>query len=147
MSNVFSGMVRLGSDAEVRYLPNGSPVLSFNAASGTGFGDKQKTLWLRCSFWRNPEKLQPLLVKGGQVFVSGELSQSEYRAQDGSTKTSLELNCNIIDLIGGKQRPDQQSAGQSGGYAPNPPGGAARRDNFDEPPPGKFEDYDDDIPF
>jgi single-strand DNA-binding protein len=146
MSNVFSGMVRLGGAAELRYLPNGSPVLTFNAASSTGFGDKQKTLWLRCSYWRNPEKLQAYLNKGDAVFVSGELSQSEYRAQDGSTKTSLELNCNIIDLIGNKQRPAEHQNAPDSGYAPSAPSGQAKRDNFDQPPI-KYEDYDDDIPF
>lgn len=107
MSNTFTGLVRLSKDPELRYLPSGQAVLTFNAASSVGFGDRQSTLWLRVSYWRNPEKLQPFLHKGDQCVVSGELSQSEYRAQDGSTKTSLELNANIIDLVGRRNESGQ----------------------------------------
>lgn len=41
------------------------------------------------------------------MFVSGELTQSEYRANDGTTKTSLELNANILDLVGKKNDSSQ----------------------------------------
>jgi single-strand DNA-binding protein len=135
MSNIFSAVVRVAKDAEVRTTSNGNTVLSFTAASNVGFGDKQQTLWLRVSLWRNNvDKIQPYLTKGAQCLVSGELTQREYQANDGTTKTSLELNANILDLVGGKresegtqeQRPQQRPAQQ-------------QRDNFDE--------YEDDIPF
>ena len=48
------------------------------------------------------ETAAKLLCHGQLVFVSGELSQSEYKANDGATKTSLELNATIVDLIGKK---------------------------------------------
>ena len=48
------------------------------------------------------EMAAKLLCHGQLVFVSGELSQSEYKANDGATKTSLELNATIVDLIGKK---------------------------------------------
>jgi single-strand DNA-binding protein len=149
MSNVFSFTGTIGRDAEVRYLPSGQAVLNVTVANNIGFGDKQQTLWVRCALWgkRAEGQLQNYLKKGQQVFVSGELSQSEYRAQDGTTKTSLELNCNIIDLVGGKR---EQGAAQSD-FAPAPArasgSGGAPRDNFDAPTPAKFDDYDDDIPF
>lgn len=102
-----------------------------------GFGDKQQTLWIRCAVWgkRAEGQLQDYLKKGQQVFVSGELSQSEYQAQDGTTKTSLELNVTIIDLVGKKSAPaeDQQDKGESAVKQ------ARRNDNFD--------DFDDDIAF
>ena len=102
MSNVFSGLVRIGSNPELRFIPSGKAVLTFSAASTTGYGDKQKTLWLRVTYWNNAEKMKDYLLKGQSVFVSGELTQSEYKGSDGTTKTSLELNANIIDLIGKK---------------------------------------------
>jgi hypothetical protein len=48
------------------------------------------------------EMAAKLLCHSQLVFVSGELSQSEYKANDGATKTSLELNATIVDLIGKK---------------------------------------------
>ena len=103
MSNVFSGLVRIGSDPELRFIPSGKSLLTFSAASSTGFGDKQKTLWLRVTYWNNAEKMKDFLVKGAQISIAGELSQTEYQAKDGTTKTSLELNATIIDLVGGKK--------------------------------------------
>jgi len=145
MSNVFSFTGTVGRDAEVRYLPSGQAVLNVTVANNIGFGDKQQTLWIRCAVWgkRAEGQLQNYLKKGQQVFVSGELSQSEYRAQDGSTKTSLELNANIIDLVGKRNessQPPQQNYQSSGAQGQSSAQQAPSHDNFDAP-------YDDDIPF
>ncbi|MCF7964229.1 single-stranded DNA-binding protein [Methylobacter sp. Wu8] len=145
MSNVFSFTGTVGRDAEVRYLPSGQAVLNVTVANNIGFGDKQQTLWIRCAVWgkRAEGQLQNYLKKGQQVFVSGELSQSEYRAQDGSTKTSLELNANIIDLVGRRNesgQAPQQNYQPSGAQGQPSAQQAPSHDNFDAP-------YDDDIPF
>ncbi len=105
MSNVFSFHGTVGRDAEVRYAPSGVAVLNVTVANNIGFGDKQQTLWIRVVvFGKKAEgKLVEHLKKGQQVFVSGELTQNEYQAKDGTTKTSLELNANIIDLVGSKK--------------------------------------------
>lgn len=147
MSNVFSFTGTVGRDAEVRALPSGQSVLSVTIANNIGFGDKQQTLWVRVSLWgkRAEGSLAQYLKKGQQVFVSGELSMREYQANDGTTKSSLELNANIIDLVGkrndqagqGMPTPPQQSF--SAGSAPAAPS-YAQPDNF-------AAAFDDDIPF
>jgi len=105
MSNVFSFTGACGKDAEVRYSASGSAVLSVNVACNVGFGQSQQTMWIQCAVWgkRAESQLVNYLKKGQQVFVSGELSQNEYKANDGATKTSLSLNCNVMDLVGKKQ--------------------------------------------
>ena len=114
MSNVFSFTGTVGRDAEVRYAPSGVAVLNVTVANNIGFGDKQQTLWIRVVLFgkRAEGQLQNYLKKGQQVFVSGELTQNEYKANDGTTKTSLELNANIIDLVGGRKEnaPARQAA-------------------------------------
>jgi len=144
MSNVFSFTGTVGRDAEVRYAPSGLAVLNVTVANNVGFGDKEKTLWIRVAVFgkRAEGQLQNYLKKGQQVFVSGELTQSEYRANDGTTKTSLELNANIIDLIGKKNESSQpQQNYQSSGVREQAPSRQeVGHDNFDVP-------YDDDIPF
>lgn len=142
MSNVFSFTGTVARDAEVRYTPAGLAVLSVTVANNIGFGDKQQTLWVRVALFgkRAEGQLQNYLKKGQQVFVSGELSQNEYKANDGTMKTSLELNASIIDLIGkrseGSAPPQAHSPAQS---RPSAQQGVSH-DNFDAP-------YDDDIPF
>ncbi len=145
MSNVFSGVCTVGRDAEVRYAPSGMAVLNVTVANNIGFGDKQQTLWIRVVLFgkRAEGALQNYLKKGQQVFVSGELSQSEYKANDGTTKTSLELNANIIDLVGKRNEsgaPQQNYQQPTSSSRPPVQQQNVSHDNFDEP-------YDDDIPF
>ncbi len=144
MSNVLSFTGTIGRDAEVRYAPSGMAILNVTVANNIGFGDKQQTLWVRVALFgkRAEGSLKDYLKKGQQVFVSGELSQNEYKANDGTTKTSLELNANIIDLVGKRSEggTSQQSYQDNNLREPAPTRAATSHDNFDEP-------YDDDIPF
>jgi len=105
MSNVFSCTGTVGRDAEVRSTPSGQTVLNVTVANNVGFGDRQKTLWIRVALWgkRAEGGLKDYLKKGQQVFISGELSESEYKTTDGESRTSLEMNAQIIDLIGKKK--------------------------------------------
>jgi single-strand DNA-binding protein len=131
MSNTFSCVGTVTRDAEVRFLPSGQAVLNVNVANNQGFGDKQKTMFIRCALFgkRAEGQLKDYLVKGQQVFISGELSQSEYKANDGTTKTNLEINATIIDLVGGKRETGQTKPAQQ-----------KPADNFDD-------EFVDDIPF
>ena len=147
MSNVFSFTGTVGRDAEVRYLPSGQAVLNVTVANNVGFGDKQQTLWVRVALWgkRAEGNLKDYLKKGQQVFVSGELTQREYQANDGSTKASLELNASILDLVGRgtegrRNEPGQSQNYQRAGAQAQSPAQEHSHDNFDAP-------YDDDIPF
>ena len=136
MSNVFSFTGTVGRDAEVRTTPSGQAVLNVTVANNIGFGDKQQTIWLRVTLWgkRADGALVDYLRKGQQVFVSGELTQREYQANDGSTKTALELTANIIDLVGGRRSEGQQASRQERSVPSAP-----QQDNFAA--------FDDDIPF
>jgi single-strand DNA-binding protein len=142
MSNVFSFTGTVGRDAEVRYTPSGLAVLSVTVANNIGFGDKQQTLWVRVALFgkRAEGGLQNYLKKGQQVFVSGELTQNEYKANDGTMKTSLELSANIIDLLGKRSESGQGPQAYQAAEAQTSPSKGGAQDNFDTP-------YDDDIPF
>ena len=131
----FTGTV--GRDAEVRHTPAGLAILNVTVANNIGFGDKQQTLWIRVAVFgkRAEGQLVTYLKKGQQVFVSGELTQNEFKANDGTTKTSLELNANIIDLVGKKS--DTQAA--------QPQANATGRNNYDTPDYDTL--YEDGIPF
>lgn len=175
MSNVFSFTGACGADAEIRYIPSGQAVLSVNVANNVGFGDKQKTMWIRVTLWgkRAESNLKDYLKKGQQVFVSGELTTNEYTANDGTKRTSLELNATIIDLVGKRESaPSNYDApAPAGNYAPQgyqQPAPAApayqqpAAQNYAPPPQPSYAQppaprpaaapafdapYDDDIPF
>lgn len=134
MSNVFSFTGTIGRDAEVRATPSGQSVLNFTVANNIGFGDRQQTLWIRVALWgrRAEGSLQNYLKKGQQVFVSGELTQREYQANDGTTKTSLELNANIVDLVG--KRNEQSSPQPQQNFQQQQPSQPSSLDDFDDVP-------------
>ncbi len=140
MSNVFSFTGTVGRDAEVRATPSGQTVLNVTVANNIGFGDRQQTLWVRVALWgkRAEGQLGQYLKKGQQVFVSGELSMREFQGTDGTTKTALELNANIIDLVGRRNDAPAAAPGNYQPAAPAPSAGGYPADNFDA--------YDD-IPF
>jgi single-strand DNA-binding protein len=158
MSNVFSGVCTVGRDAEVRYLPSGQAVLNVNVANNVGFGDKQQTVWLRVILWGKKAEgtLKDYLKKGQQVFVSGELTMSEYTANDGTKRTQLELNANVLDLVGKKNSDAPQPAPASrnpprqDGYVPaheQHRRDVAAHDNQARGYPEGDAPYDSDIPF
>lgn len=136
MSNVFSFTGALGRDADFNYTPNSHAILSFTVANNVGFGDKQKTNWIRVNVWgkRAEGALKDYLKKGQQVFVSGELSTNEYQKKDGTKGFMIEINANTVDLIGKReQSAPQPTPAPTPTYAPASP-------SNDVP-------YDNDIPF
>ncbi|NJM40503.1 MAG: single-stranded DNA-binding protein [Anaerolineae bacterium] len=70
---------RLGKDPEMRYLPNGNPVTSFNVATDRKYNDASgqlisETTWFRVSvFGKSAETSNQFLSKGKMVLVEGRL--------------------------------------------------------------------------
>lgn len=117
MSIIISGVGRVGKDAVVRNTGNGDAVTGFSLAMDNGWGDKKQTLWFDASGWgKRYEGASPHLLKGAQVFVSGELGEREH---DGKTYKTIRLN--DLQLVGAKsgqsdrqQRQERQSPTDSG---------------------------------
>lgn len=150
MSNVFSFTGTLGRDAERKHI-SGFTLLEFAVANNIGYGDKQKTLWVRCQVWgkRAEGALGDYLTKGTKVFVSGELDLNEYQGKDGTNKSTLTLNANIVELCSKKEAATQDQA------APTTPSSAPVARQQQSPPtkqPAQSNaaysaEYDDEIPF
>ncbi len=102
MSNSISLTGRLGKDAVVRTAGK-SQVMSFTVANNIGFGDRKSTNWFSCSVWgaRATQKIADMLVKGNEVFISGELSTRTWG--DNDENTSLEVNVTVLDFLGSKK--------------------------------------------
>ena len=101
--NVLSAIGNLPRDAELRFLPDSTPVLSFSLALSSGYGDKAQTDWLDCSlFGKRGESLAAILTKGIKIGVTGELSTNKYKTKEGEERTSLRLRVNAVTLTGNK---------------------------------------------
>lgn len=126
----------LGRDAEQKFTQGGDSIVTFSVAVKSGYGDKEKTTWPRCSmFGKRGESVLPYLKKGTQVAVSGELSINEYTDKEGQQKHSVDVRVNDVTLIGGKktEESEPQRAPQSR------PAPSAKKPTFD--------DMADDVPF
>lgn len=93
------------------------------------------------------------------MFVSGELTVNEYTKNDGTKGFQLEVNANILDLVG-KKSDNPQAPAPATAYTPQPPPQGSyvppheqhRRDvaNHNQQQQGYPQGdvpYDDDIPF
>lgn len=100
---------------EVRFLPDGTPILQFSFALNSGYGDKQVTTWLNCSlFGKRAEKLGDMISTGTRIGITGEIVNRKYQDKQGQDKYSLECRVSEITLLGkkdesvGSQRQDNE---------------------------------------
>ena len=70
----------LGSDPEVKYLPNGNAVATLSLATSESWNDRtsgerqERTEWHRVVLWRKlAEIAEKYLKKGSKVYVEGKL--------------------------------------------------------------------------
>ena len=120
---------RCTKDAELRNTQDGKQVAGFSVAVDDGYGQNKSTLFFDCSIWGvRAEKLAPMLTKGKQVTVSGDLGTREYNG-----KTYLTIRVADVTLQGGGNR----DAGSGGGYSQEPSGQRSPA----------HDDLDDDLPF
>lgn len=129
------GMARLGNDPEIRYTPDGKPVMDLSLAFNygkKGSDGKQPTQWVSATMWGDRcEKLQPYLLKGQQLFVSMTEPHIEvYKRKDGTDGVNLRARVGELEFAGpkpGSQEPEAPRA--------------------QKPAPRSFDDIEDDIPF
>ena len=97
----------LGSDPEIRYTSDGTPVASFSLAVNRRWNKEdgshgEETTWFRVSAWRKQaEIVNQYLKKGRQVMVIGRVSARPYTGADGSARASLDVTADTIKFIGG----------------------------------------------
>ena len=100
---------RVGADAQLRYTQNGRPVLGWSLAVSVGWGDREKTLWFRCSFWGDRGiKLEQYIKKGTILLVVGELAEpSVWTGKDGSPRANLDVTVREVKLVGGRSQTNE----------------------------------------
>ena len=139
-------VARLVRDMETKFTSGGMAIGTFSVAVGKrvkkGESWEDYTSFFDCKcFGKTAENLAQYMVKGKQVAITGELNQDRWQ-KDGETKSRVLVNCNSIQLLGGK----------SEGHADAPPPSTPPRapamagdvpPDFPENPP----EFASDIPF
>lgn len=97
---------RVGRDAQLRTLQDGTKVLSFSIADDIGFGEKKRVQWLSCAlFGKRAESLEQYVTKGSIVEVVGSPSINMYESK-GEKKADFQVRVSDVKLHGGGKRDD-----------------------------------------
>jgi single-strand DNA-binding protein len=93
---------RTTRDAELRRTNDGTAVLAFSVAVDDRVSKEKGTLFFDCSMFGNrATALEPLIIKGKEITVSGDLGTREHGG-----KTYLQIRVNDVTLQGGKPQSD-----------------------------------------
>ncbi|MCC6529559.1 MAG: single-stranded DNA-binding protein [Pseudomonadales bacterium] len=146
----------LGADPEVRSTASGTQITSIRLATSDSWTDKQgqrqeRTEWHRVVFFsRLAEVASQYLRKGSKVYIEGSLRTQQWE-KNGEKRYSTEIHANEMQMLDGRAGGGQESYG--GDYGEGPPmsprqsSGGGSRANADADMGGRFDDFDDDIPF
>lgn len=142
MANDLNSIVlvaRLVRDMETKFTSGGLAIGSFSLAVGKrvkkGESWEDYTSFFDCKcFGKTAENLAQYMVMGKQVAITGELNQDRW-TKDGETKSRVVINCNTIQLLGGK------SEGHADAPPPSTPPRTPASAGASTPP-----DFEDDIP-
>jgi single-strand DNA-binding protein len=114
----------LGTDPEMRYTPNGTPVTSFRMAVNrtftTGEGERrEETEWFTVVAWSKlAEQCNQFLSKGRRAYVEGRLRSRQFQRRDGTPGFINEINANSILFLDQAQEPAPGGDGDAAGGAP-----------------------------
>jgi len=95
----------LTRDPELRYVPSGTAVATFDIAVNrvymTQSGEKkEETSFLRTVVWgRRAEVCAEYLAKGSSVFVEGRLRSRSWETQDGQKRSTIEIVANSVQFL------------------------------------------------
>jgi len=144
----------LGSDPEVRYMPNGNAVSTLSVATSESWKDKQtgerqeRTEWHRVVlFNRLGEIAGEYLKKGSKVYVEGSLRTRKWQDQNGQDRYTTEIvgsELQMLDSRMGGGDMQQSNQYQQNNFQQHSPAPASKPQQASEP---VFNDLDDDIPF
>jgi single-strand DNA-binding protein len=114
----------LGSDAEIKYSQNGSPMLRCNVAANfrakSVEGDwEERTEWVRVTvFGARAESLCDYLKKGTKVYAQGRLEARPWTTKDGDIRAGLELVADTVEFFSPRSdAPAPQSSTTTSGDA------------------------------
>jgi single-strand DNA-binding protein len=140
----------LGRDPETRYMPEGGAITNISIATTDKWKDKngemqEKTEWHRVAFFgKLAEIAGEYLKKGSQVYVEGRLQTRKWQDKDGQDKYTTEIVANVMQMLGSRQG---MGGGDRDAGGERPSAGAKPKAQPAAKPGGKFDDFEDDIPF
>lgn len=107
-----------GRDAELRYMPSGTPVANVSLATSIRRKDKnsgqytEDVQWHRISFFdRLAEVAGEYVKKGRPIYVEGRLKYGKYTGQDGVERNTVDIVATELQLLGSRDSGSNNSYG------------------------------------
>jgi single-strand DNA-binding protein len=105
----------LGSDPEVRYMPNGDAVANFSLATTDRWRDKntgenkETTEWHRIVIYgKLAEVAGQYLKKGSPVYVDGKIRTKKWQDKQGNDRYTTEIHADEMQMLGRREGGDDQ---------------------------------------
>jgi single-strand DNA-binding protein len=148
----------LGKDPEIRRTQDGRPIANLSVATSESWKDKntgerkEKTEWHRVVIFNEGlcRVVEQYLRKGAKIYLEGQLQTRKWQDKDGQDKYTTEIVANAMQMLGSRQgmggnAPDMGDRDSGGGSSQRaaPAGKPAAAGKAG----GKFDDFEDDIPF
>lgn len=129
----------LGTDPEVRFMPNGGAVANLTIATSEAWTDKatgekkEQTEWHRLVIYqRLAEIAGEYLRKGSKIYIEGRLRTRKWQDQQGIERYTTEIIVSELQMLDGAPAP-QQNRPQQQARPPQQPPQQGRR-----PPPAGY---------
>lgn len=108
----------LGADPELRYTPQGTPVVSFSVCSNERRKDRatgefvDNPTWFKATTYGNSaEAISKHLQRGSKVYVEGRLSVDDWVGREGDKRYTLVVNTTDVKFM------DKMNGNGGGGAA------------------------------
>ncbi|MCS7304636.1 MAG: single-stranded DNA-binding protein [Thermoguttaceae bacterium] len=152
----YNRVILLGNltrDPELRYIPNGTPVVEFGLAVSnrrqTPSGEwVDEPVFVDIVLWRRlAEIASEYLTKGSPVLIEGRLKMDTWTTSDGQKRSKLRVLGERMQLLGSRAGEAEPAASQPPAPGKSQPTAPERsyEPTYEELPPE--DSYPDDVPF
>lgn len=121
----------LGSDPEMRYTQDGTPVATFNVATSERWKGKdgqqqEQTEWHRVVVWRKlAEICGEYLHKGSKIYIEGKIQTRKWQDKNGNERYTTEIVAREMKMLDSRG----ESGGSGTGFSEPPTPEAAPSEN------------------
>jgi len=112
MLNV-TGIGRVTADLEPKKSEKGTEYIRFNFAVNKGYGDNQKTVFVKCILY-GEQQVQRMVKagvqKGSLISINGDLDLEEYEKKDKTKDKSLKVTVYDWNYVPSSGKPKDEAA-------------------------------------
>jgi single-strand DNA-binding protein len=98
---------RLTADPELRTVGSDKKVVDITVANNTGYGDNQRTAFIKCTAWgKTAEAICRYCHKGALVAIAGSILQNSWTDQEGKKRNALYILIDDIQFLSPQKQTD-----------------------------------------